>query len=461
MLRTGHRGGTAKLLLRHWRIAAGIGVAACAGVVLWRLDVRSGDATVPAYTASTLAPQAALLDADEILDEDIVFYETRAAADPYSAGDHARLALLLLERGRTRGDPDDAVRAEQAARLSLAARTAHNDAAAELLAASLLEQHRFADARDVARYLVARDTGSIAYRALLAETELELGAYQVADSIFRSLQPHWRALPVAPRVARWQEVNGRLEDARLALRILNRDALADSYLPRSQVAWTHYRLGDFEMRYGHAEAARAALQAGLRLAPDDYRLLAAMARLEAGDGNWPAAIALADRSSAVVADPDVLGLLSDAHAALGDSAQARRYERAVAALSLGSPGAMHRSWSLFWLDRGEHVEEVLARARKEAVVRRDVHGDDVLAWALHVAGHSAEAKVVIERALSQGTRDPSMLFHAGMISRALGSDDDARRQLEGALALNPRFHPVHASTAATVLDSLKRATVAP
>lgn len=461
MLRTGHRGGTAKLLSRHRRIAAGLGLAACAGVVLWRLDASGDDAVTPAYAASSPAPPAALLDADAILDEDILFYEARAAADPYSAGDHARLALLLLERGRTRGDPDDAIRAEHAARRSLTARTAHNDGAAELLAASLLEQHRFADARDVARYLVARDTESIAHRALLAETELELGEYQVADSIFRSLQPRWRELSVAPRVARWQEIHGRLEDARLTLRILNRDALADSYLPRSQIAWSHYRLGDFEMRYGHAEAARAALEAGLRLAPDDSRLLAAMARLEAGDGNWPAAIALADRSIAAVADPDVLGLLSDAHAALGDTAQAKGYARAVASLSLGNPDAMHRSWSLFWLDRGEHVKEVLARAGKEVAVRPDVYGDDVLAWALHTAGRSAEAKVAIERALSQGTRDPSMLFHAGMISRALGDDEDARRHLEAALSINPRFHPMHARTASSVVDSLKRAMVAP
>ncbi len=461
-MRRSHGGGTATWLSRHWRAAAGVTLVAVACILGWRLRARGPDAVVahdPA--ATTTAESPAPLEAGDVLDQDIAFYEVRAAEDPYSAGDYARLALLFLERGRMRGDPDDALRAERAARSSLAARTSHNDAAASLLAASLLEQHRFIDAREIARDLAVRNPESTDYRALLAETELELGSYAAADTIFWSLQPHWRQLTVAPRVARWMEIHGRIEDARLALRTLARDAAADSYVPHSQAAWTWYRLGDFEMRYGRADAARAALDAGLRIAPDEHRLLATMARLEASSGNWSAAIALADRSIAVTPDPDVLGLLSDAHAALGDSAQSNQYARGVAALSLGTPGAIHRSWSLFWLDRREHVKVVLARAQQESRTRRDVYGDDVLAWALHTAGRDAEAKVTIERALARGVRDPSVLFHAGMIELALGNGDDARRHLEAAVSINPRFHPVQARVASTLVDSLKRAVVAP
>ncbi len=456
-----HRGGAAKSPFRHWRAVAGLALAVGASIAAARLADRN-DAPQPAEPASSAAfDSAASVAAAAVIDGDIEFYEARAMRDPYSAGDHARLALLFLERGRTRGDPDDAIRAERAARSSLAARTMHNDAAAALLAASLLEQHRFVDARDVARYLVARDAESVENAALLAETELELGSYTIADSIFLELQPHWRKLAVAPRVARWLEIHGRLEDARLSLRTLARDAAADSYVPRSQVAWIQYRLGDFEMRYGRVEPARAALEAGLRLAPDDHRLLATLAQLDAGLGDWPAAIVLAERSIAIIPEPAVMGLLSDAYAASGDTSQARQYARAAAALSLNAPGPIHRSWSLFWLDRGEHVADVLARARAESRVRHDVYGDDVLAWALHAAGRNAEARVAIRRALAQGTRDPAILYHAGMIERVLGNGEAARGYLDAAVTINPRFHPAHVSAARAAIDSLNAVAAAP
>ena len=59
-------------------------------------------------------------------------------------------------------------------------------------------------------------------------------------------------------------------------------------------------------------------------------------------------------------------------------------------------------------------------------------------------------------ALQLGTRDARLLFHAGMIYKAAGDPDRARDYLGQALALNPRFHPLQAETAARTLAELKR-----
>jgi len=447
-----------KSLPRHWRVMAGVMFAlltTVVGALAWqsrtgRSIVNRGSAS--ADTLSTASPDTS---ASAVLDADIAFYEERAATDPTSAGDHAKLALLFLERVRVSGDQGDAERAEQAARRSLAARTRHNDGAVALLASSLLEQHRFAEGNEVARHLVARDSSVVAHRALLAETELELGNYDASGELFRSLKPYWRELAVAPRVARWMEIRGQIDVAQSMLDGARKNAIANSYLPRSQVAWFHFRLGDFEMRYGRHRQARTALEAGLGFAPDDYRLLATMASLEAAEQRWGSAIGYATRSIALFPDPAVLGLLSDAYLAQGDTGKSSEFARAVAVLSLQQPGPIHRSWSLFWLDREEHVEDVLARALEEIKVRRDIYGYDVLAWALHKAGRHTEAKVAISRALALGTRDPSILFHAALISRALGDTQAAGEQLERVLDVNPRFHPRHASVARAVLDSVK------
>jgi lipoprotein NlpI len=60
------------------------------------------------------------------------------------------------------------------------------------------------------------------------------------------------------------------------------------------------------------------------------------------------------------------------------------------------------------------------------------------------------------RALSLGTRDAMLYFHAGMIDRSLGDTASARDRLETALAINPSWHPSQPAEARAVLDSLAR-----
>jgi len=84
---------------------------------------------------------------------------------------------------------------------------------------------------------------------------------------------------------------------------------------------------------------------------------------------------------------------------------------------LGQPGQWHRAWSLFLLDHGRRVPEVLAHVREELETRRDVYGYDLLAWALHKAGRDGEARAAMDAALAQGTKDPLLLRHAAEIVR--------------------------------------------
>jgi Flp pilus assembly protein TadD len=79
---------------------------------------------------------------------------------------------------------------------------------------------------------------------------------------------------------------------------------------------------------------------------------------------------------------------------------------------------------------------------------------DAHAWALHRNERDAEALAAIDRALSLGGRDARFHFHAGMISRALGDVDRARRELATALGINPEFHPLDAPRAREVLAEL-------
>jgi len=60
----------------------------------------------------------------------------------------------------------------------------------------------------------------------------------------------------------------------------------------------------------------------------------------------------------------------------------------------------------------------------------------------------------MSRALTLGTRDAMLFYHAGMIERGLGDAQSARHYLRAALETNPYWHPLQPDRARAVLDSL-------
>jgi tetratricopeptide (TPR) repeat protein len=428
-------------------------LAACAAVAAAAAAWAAREPRAETDAVSALLP--ALPGEAEVRERDIALFRARVAADPYGGSDRARLASLYLQRARETGDPRDLARAEEQARASLRARAERNPGALRTLAATLMAQHRFAEARRTAERLYALEPESPSSRALLGETLLELGDYTAARAVFGSLEGSRADLAVAPRLARWEEVAGHTGRAREILYAAAAEAGGRTNLPREQAAWFHLRAGELELRAGRIAAAERELRAGLAAFPGDARLLAGMARLEAARGRWEEARGWGEQSVARMLDPATLALLSDAAEAAGDTARAAGYARVMEVAVTGHPGAYHRAWSLFLLDHGRAVDEVARRAADELRERRDVYGWDVLAWARLKQGRPQAARAAMRRALALGTEDAMLFFHAGMIARAAGHRAEAGRWLARALETNPRFHPLHAATARAVLDSLR------
>ena len=189
-------------------------------------------------------------------------------------------------------------------------------------------------------------------------------------------------------------------------------------LPREQVAWFHYRLGELELRVGNVAAADSAFRSGLAQHSDDVRVLGGLARVALARRAWQQAIDYGERATAIQLDPATLGTVSRAYAELGDTAQAASYARAMSVSALKQPGVIHRAWGLFLLDHGTAQDraDVLKRARKELRIRKDVYGHDLMAWALYRNGQLREARKEMTLALAQHTEDVMLAEHA----RAIG-----------------------------------------
>ena len=83
--------------------------------------------------------------------------------------------------------------------------------------------------------------------------------------------------------------------------------------------------------------------------------------------------------------------------------------------------------------------DAVAAARAEWTHRQFVDVADTLAWALHAAGHDAEALDYARRVADTGARNATYAYHLGAIEAALGRADAARAALTAALATNAHF----------------------
>jgi tetratricopeptide (TPR) repeat protein len=399
-----------------------------------------GAVSVAAIRRDALPPlpdaTAGRTDELQLRNQDIALFEARAAADPFSAADRARLASLYLQRSRETGDFEDYRRAERMARASVALREARNTGALMILSSSLLAQHRFAEARAVAEQLVTLNPDKPSAQSLLGEIQLELGDYQAAARTFNGLRMQRYNLAVAPRYARWREIQGRTKEAGELLQRALAEASGRGDLPREQVAWFYLRAGDFEMRHGNLREAERVLRTGLSLEPGDPRLWGALAQLAALRGDDTKTIAYGE-GAGDRADFNTLSVMADAHASLGDVTNAARLHAQIEAGAAQQPEPFARQWTQFRLDNERALDATVALLGDEVAQRPDALGWDMYGWGLYKVGRLAEARSSLRRALAPGIEDARFYFHASVIERALAADDQADRLLARARSINP------------------------
>lgn len=391
------------------------GAAATATLMVTRYMRASQHATSAAPGTSATAGFSELA----VRDEQIAVWKQALAADSVSALAMGQLAALYMQRAREGGSYDDYIRAEEYARKSMGTRMQRNGRTVVTLVSVLLAQHRFLEARDVAQDLVKRENDIPQYRSLLGEVSMEVGDYATAGAMFDSVWAERTHLSNAPRLARWLELNNHTREARRILVAARNEALSRRDVTRETQAWFELRLGDFDLRAGRPRAAEESFRAGLKIEPNDPRLLAAMARLSAEKQNYRDAIEWGERAIGEQLDPATLGIVGDAYAAIGDTLKAAEYFRTLEVAVTAQPGAYHRAWSLYLLDHNLRVSDVLDKAQEELKQRKDIYGYDLVAWALYKSGRPAEAAAMMKMALQLNTPDPLLVRHQQAISKAI------------------------------------------
>lgn len=362
------------------------------------------------------------------------------------------LATAFMQKARESGDFTLNERAGLAIEQSFKV-APDNFNAIKLQALLLLNYHRFAEALEMTKRAKAINSRDHEVFGAMVDALVELGDYAGAVEAAQKMVDLRPDTASYSRISYLRSLHG---DQKGAIDAMKMAASAANSQNAESVAWCRVHLGDELMNYGKAAEAEHEYDFALYAFPDYYPALAAKARARYAAGDTDNAIAFYKRAIERVPSPDYIAALGDIYAKLGQADEAKRqYDQVEFIEKMGATnGTYSRQLALFWADHDIRLDEALTIAEKERAERKDIFASDILAWTLYKKGRIDEAKTAIDEALRLSTRDPRILYHAGMIAVASGDNQKGADYLKQSLAINPFFDVLQAEVAKQKLASL-------
>jgi tetratricopeptide (TPR) repeat protein len=433
-----------------------VAVIGLAAVMLSGCGGLKSEAEKPLTDASVAAT---IPTSEESSERAIRFLEERVKRDPDDFIAYNKLFGYYFERLRETGNLDYLELSLKAARSSLAAIPAEqNTGGLSALAQAEFAAHDFAAARDHAIQLEELDPQKSYPYQIQGDALLELGDYEKAEAAFQRMEKLGRgSVATETRLARLALLHGRVDEAQRHLNAALALALNVGNPPRETIAWSRWQLGETAFGIGNYEAAEHYYRDALITFPDYYRALASLGRVLAARDDISGAIEQYERAVRRLPDPGFVAALGDLYKLAGREKEAAAQFALVETIGHLNKinGALYnRQLALFYADHDLKAAEAYQNAKAEYQVRRDIYGADALAWTALKNGKLDEAQAAIKDALRLGTRDARLLYHAGMIARAAGDQAAAKKNLEMALTLSPRFDPLQSMIARKALEKL-------
>jgi tetratricopeptide (TPR) repeat protein len=354
------------------------------------------------------------------------------------------LGTTWLQKARESADPGFYLNVRACADAALLL-SPESSLAENLHGFSLLNDHRFRDARDLAGKILARDDGNVAAWGTLSDAELELGnldAAQVAAQRMLDLRPGLLSYARASYL-RW--LRGDAKNAKLlGARAIRAGRESKDKEP---LAWAIVQTATLFWNEGDHAGALSGYELALEEVPDYAPALVGKGRIALARGAHRDAVTHFEKAYGRSPLVETAWLLGDARRLAGDAAGAGKAYARVAA-----DGKSHdrRTLSLFLSARKESPEEALALARAEFVERPGPYTRDALAWALFRSGKVEEAAQISKDLAA--IPEPRFKFHAGAIRLSAG-DPSGRKLVREALDANPAFDTVEAEEARQLVRS--------
>jgi tetratricopeptide (TPR) repeat protein len=428
-----------------------LGAAALAFVAaLLALKALDGPGTTPRIGATGVgaregAPPTATTD------ERIEALQAQVRSAPSDPEGYGALGLTYLQKVRESGDPSFYERAEGAFREALA-RSPENFTATSGLGSLALARHEFDAALELGQRARRLNPSIPRNYAVIADAQIELGRYSAAERTLQrwvNLKPE---LSSYARISYFRELHGDLRGALEAMRLA---VSAGGDTPES-FGYVRTLVGNLQLDRGAYAAAERAYREVLNADPAYAPALAGLARVEAGRGEYGPATTRYREVVERLPLPEYVVALGELEQAAGRAGAARGDYALVEAQAglLRSNGVnTDVDLALYEANHGD-PRQAVELGRRAWRAAPSVRSADAYGWALSAAGEDERALQLSREAMRLGSRDPSFLYHAGMIARRAGRAPQARELLGRLLAQSPRFSPLYAPRARRALEEL-------
>jgi tetratricopeptide (TPR) repeat protein len=322
-----------------------------------------------------------------------------------------------------------------------------NLAALALRGLALMNDHKFAEARQVAEDILTKEPENTIALSTLSDALLELGQLDMAAATAQQLMDLRPDMASYARASYFRWLQGDTQNAKRFIQY----ALNAGKDPRDPepTAWTFVQAAMLFWHEGDYDGADAVFAEALKWVPDHPAALVGRARVALSQEQPERAIEYLEKAYRLNPLPETAWLLGDARAMLSDSSGAQtEYERVIRQ----GEKSDRLTLASFYTVKGRAPEEALRLIETERGIRGGIYVNDTYAWALYRAGRISEARRASDQALRWGARDARLLYHAGAIRLAAG-DQNGRQLIEQALALNPQFDWTGATEARELLNS--------
>ncbi len=375
-----------------------------------------------------------------------------ANASPKSERVWSDLGDAYMQKARETADASYYTRAEAAYRKALAIDEKSVTALAGMAWVNG-GRHEFEASIDWAKKALAINPKLEAAYGLIGDAALEMGDYEGAFEQYQKMLDSRPDLASYGRSAHLLQVTG---DTRRASWLLAK-AIASGGPFAENTAWCRSQLALVYFSQGGYVPAQQVLDQGLKLAPNDFHLLAVQGRVKAAVKDYDGAIASYKKASEIAPQQDVVAALGDLYMLTGKTDDAKKQYALVESIARINEANGVRGDMLtarFYADHDIHLTEALAMAEKEYKTRKNVYAADNLAWCYYKNGNIDEARKYIRLALKQNTPEALFRFHKGMIYAKAGDRVVAQQALYEAMSINPQFDPMFAPVAMKTMEQL-------
>jgi tetratricopeptide (TPR) repeat protein len=371
----------------------------------------------------------------------IDFWQRKLADEPQSGLYKLKLASILTERFKMTGEIAHLQRSDTLLQSALAGPLLKKAAAYHALSANAVTRHDFQAALRYAEMALQTNEAPAVSKLLIFDALMELGRSEEAEQTLTSVS-NKSTFDYLIRRAKLEDHRGDLPQAILTMetaagwckRVDNRPLLC----------WTLSNLGDM---YGHAGKVRQSYNTYLKVLEIDpayhYALKGIAWIAYAHDGDIPQANRLARYLLKKQHSPDLYLFLAETADYEGRTVLAGQYrQKFIREATRPAYGRMyHKYLAEIKLNEPGAFQEAKPYVDMEIVNRPTAQSYALLAQYYNQAGQPEKSLDILQQHVEEKTYEPDVLMQVGLMFKAAGSNEKARKYLneaaEAGLELGP------------------------